>query len=76
MQRLPQGSVWLVQTPDCRWAIDMDSRIAADPPFAKTNGFGPDFFDLRLAAAAAVLALFTIALLAAVGAVLRRPVRS
>jgi ABC-type multidrug transport system ATPase subunit/ABC-type multidrug transport system permease subunit len=53
-------------------AIDMESRIAADRPFAKTNGFGPDFFDLGLAPAILVLLAFLAVVLAGVGAVLKR----
>jgi hypothetical protein len=57
-------------------AIDMEDRIAADPPFARTNGFGPDFFDLGLPVALAVLTGFLAVLLLAVGLLLRRRPRS
>jgi hypothetical protein len=57
-------------------AIDMDARIAADPPFARTNGFGPDFFDLGLPVAVAVLVAFLAVLLGGVGLLLRRRPRA
>jgi ABC-type multidrug transport system ATPase subunit len=57
-------------------AAGMTERIAADPPFAATNGFGTHFFDLHLATAAVVLSLFIAVLLAAVGLVLRRRART
>ena len=53
-------------------AVDMEARIAADPPFAKTNSFGPHFFDLPLGQAALVLTGFLVLFLAATGLLLRR----
>jgi ABC-type multidrug transport system ATPase subunit len=53
-------------------AIDMEARIAADRPFAKTNSFGPDFFDLRLWMAAAVLIGFLVLFFALTALLLRR----
>jgi ABC-type multidrug transport system ATPase subunit len=52
-------------------AIGMNNRIAADPPFAKTNGFGRDFFQLTLASAAGILVLFGVVLLLAVAVAVR-----
>jgi ABC transport system ATP-binding/permease protein len=53
-------------------AIDMEERIAADPPFARTNGFGRDFFDLTLPLTVAVLTAFIVLMLCVVGLLLRR----
>jgi len=57
-------------------AIDMNYRIAADPPFARTNGFGTDFFDLGPAPALGVLVGFLALMLLAVALLLRRRPRA
>jgi energy-coupling factor transporter ATP-binding protein EcfA2/ABC-type multidrug transport system permease subunit len=56
-------------------AIHMQARIAADPPFAHTNGYGHHFFDVSTALACLTLLVFALLLLAAAAATLRRRAR-
>ena len=57
-------------------AVDMNSRLAADPEFAQVNRFGEDFFDLAAGPAFAIQAGFAVLFLAATAALLRRSLRA
>jgi ABC transport system ATP-binding/permease protein len=53
-------------------AVHMNARIAADPPFHRTNGYGLSFFDVSTPLACLTLALFAAVLLGGAALVLRR----
>jgi ABC-type multidrug transport system permease subunit len=53
-------------------AIHMNARIAADPSFARTSGYGHRFFDVSTPLACLTLAVFVLLLLTAAALVLRR----
>jgi ABC-type multidrug transport system ATPase subunit/pSer/pThr/pTyr-binding forkhead associated (FHA) protein/ABC-type multidrug transport system permease subunit len=53
-------------------AIDMNARIAADPPFAHPNSYGQHFFDVSTPLACLTLAVFGALLLGAAALALKR----
>ena len=53
-------------------ALDLTSRIAADPAFSKVSGYGPSFFDVSASSTWLTLAVFLVVLLAGVEILLRR----
>jgi energy-coupling factor transporter ATP-binding protein EcfA2/ABC-type multidrug transport system permease subunit len=53
-------------------SVGMNARIAADHPFARTNGYGREFFDVSAPLAVLTLALFAALLLGGAALVLRR----
>jgi ABC-type multidrug transport system ATPase subunit/ABC-type multidrug transport system permease subunit len=52
--------------------IHMNARIAADPQFFRTNGYGTTFFDVPMSLTCLTLALFAALLLGTAALVLRR----
>ena len=53
-------------------ALHMNARIASDPPFHRTNGYGTHFFDVSTSLACLTLVVFGALLLGLAAAVLRR----
>jgi ABC transport system ATP-binding/permease protein len=53
-------------------AIHMNARIAGDPPFSRTSGYGGAFFDVSAPLACATLAIFALVMLAVAAGVLAR----
>ena len=83
LERMAEPARILADAIFARWAlagigaaVDMNSRLAADPEFAQVNRFGEDFFDLAAGPAFAIQAGFAVLFLAATAALLRRSLRA
>jgi ABC-type multidrug transport system ATPase subunit len=82
VERMAEPAQTLSQAAFSQWslaaigdAIDMNGQIAANPAFAAGSGYGPDFFDVGLAAGLAIQAGFLAAFVAALAVLLARRLR-